>query len=558
MDIVYVTYNSEKWIEKCFFSLLNSNYDLKQLSIYVVDNGSTDNTVANLYRVKNRMQMHVKQFEIIEAKENLGFGKGCNLGFSKGNSDIVCFFNIDTEVLSDTISNLAAEIGTSDKDTAMWELRQFPYEHPKLYDPVTMDAAWSSGAAFAIKRQIYERLGGFDERIFMYAEDVDLSWRLRSFGHKIRYVPKAIILHYTYENAGAIKPNQHIYGVINNLMLRYRFGTICDIAMGHLQFWALMRRPSAFPHAKRKLLAQYAKHFFNIPHFLSHRAFGKSKVFSPQFCGWEYSVCREGGYYVNKLPAEAPMVSIIVRTCGRPAVLRETLNSLRNQTYPNIEVVVAEDGPNISEEMIRNEFGDMNVLYFATGKKVGRSKAGNLAMDKASGIYLNFLDDDDLFFADHVEVLVAALVQGSNRAAYAFAFETPIEVLSQNPYQYSVKHYNEVHKQEFNKVILCHHNYIPIQTIMFEKSLYLEYGGLDESLDALEDWDLWVRYSLHTNFTCIKKTTSIYRVPYDKKVNAKRQKELDEALLVVRNKHKEYTQKISVYDIAMMVEKGSY
>ena len=103
--------------------------------------------------------------------------------------------------------------------------------------------------------------------------------------------------------------------------------------------------------------------------------------------------------------------------------------------------------------------------------------------------------------------------------------------------------------------MLCHHNYIPIQTIMFEKKLFEEYGGLDESLDALEDWDLWVRYSLHTDFTCIKKTTSIYRVPYNRKENEKRQKALDEALIVVRNKHKDYIQRISVYDIAVMYER---
>ena len=64
----------------------------------------------------------------------------------------------------------------------------FPYEHPKIYDPVTQEAQWSSGAAFAIRCEVYERLGGFDEKIFMYGEDVDLSWRLRSFGYKIRYV----------------------------------------------------------------------------------------------------------------------------------------------------------------------------------------------------------------------------------------------------------------------------------------------------------------------------------------------------------------------------------
>ena len=176
-------------------------------------------------------------------------------------------------------------------------------------------------------------------------------------------------------------------------------------------------------------------------------------------------------------------------------------------------------------------------------------------MERASGKYLNFLDDDDLFFADHVEVLVSQLIKGKNRAAYTFAFETPIEVQSKDPYEYTVKRYDSVHKQEFNKIILCHHNYIPIQSIMFEKSLFEEYGGLDESLDALEDWDLWVRYSLHTDFTCVKKTTSIYRVPFNKKISSERQKDLDEALAVVREKHKGYIQNISVYELADMYAK---
>ena len=65
-----------------------------------------------------------------------------------------------------------------------------------------------------IRCEVYERLGGFDEKIFMYGEDVDLSWRLRSFGYKIRYVPKSVIMHYSYEEAGVVKPNQHVYGVI--------------------------------------------------------------------------------------------------------------------------------------------------------------------------------------------------------------------------------------------------------------------------------------------------------------------------------------------------------
>ena len=195
MDIVYVAYNSEKWIDKCFTSLLKSNYNLKDIHAYVVDNASTDNTVPALYKVKKKLDGKIGSFEVIESKKNLGFGKGNNLGFSKGKSDIVCFFNIDTEVLEDTLPELQASIDSSDKNTAMWELRQFPYEHPKLYDAITLEALWCSGAAFAMRREVFQKLHGFDEKIFMYAEDVDLSWRLRSYGYKIKYVPKSVIMH---------------------------------------------------------------------------------------------------------------------------------------------------------------------------------------------------------------------------------------------------------------------------------------------------------------------------------------------------------------------------
>lgn len=176
-------------------------------------------------------------------------------------------------------------------------------------------------------------------------------------------------------------------------------------------------------------------------------------------------------------------------------------------------------------------------------------------MQLANGKYLNFLDDDDLFFADHIEILVNDLEESKNLAAYTFAFETPIEIISKEPYCYKVQEYKSVHTQKFDRILLCHHNYIPIQCIMFEKSLFEKYGGLDESLDALEDWDLWVRYACHTSYDCIEKTTSLYRVPSAKNINEKRQKDLDQALEVVREKHKSYKMQISVYDLAMLWEK---
>lgn len=554
MDLIYVSYNSAKWIEKCFASILQSEYDLKKVSVYVVDNGSTDDSLKKLEQAKASCETQLRSFTIIESGKNLGFGGANNLGFEKGTDEIACFFNIDTELYPDTLANLEKDILESKEDVALWELRQFPYEHPKMYDALTHETTWASGAAFAVRREIYAQLGGFDDAIFMYAEDVDLSWRIRSFGYKLKYVPSATIKHYSYTEAGEVKPNQYVNSVVNNILLRYRFGGVRTVLRGHYQFLKIMLKPEAFPNSKKLLRKGYMKHFSQIPHFMKKGYCGPQKRYVPRFMGFDYAPIRDGAFYENEFPKEMPLVSIIVRTCGRPEVLRETLESLRSQTYPNIEVVVVEDGPDCAGKMIREDFSDLNILYHAMGKNVGRSKAGNKAMEMAHGKYLNFLDDDDLFYADHVEVLVKTLENSQNRAAYAFAFETPIEVESRDPYVYTVYDYLGVHKKHFNKIELCYHNYIPIQCIMFEKSLFEEYGGLDESLDALEDWDLWVRYSLHTDFDSVEKTTSIYRVPKVREINAKRQKELDDALVVVREKHKGYLQNVSVYDVAMMYQ----
>ena len=556
IDIIYVTYNSERWIPACFTSLLDSLYPSEDLNVYVVDNKSADQTLPALQRFRKERGSEFGTFKVIRSKKNLGFGKGNNLGFSRGGSDLVLFLNADTEVLPDTLTELVREVERSGKDVAMWELRQFPYEHPKLYDPVTMDAMWCSGAAFAVRREVFAALGGFDEGIFMYSEDVDLSWRARSFGYRIRYVPRSVVMHYSYENAGEVKPKQHVFGVINNLLLRYRFGSVYEILKGHMQFWSLMAIPQAFPGSKAYLLREYVKHFHRIPHFRSKKKKGNGGSFKPFFGGWDYAPVRDGGYYENRIPEKFPLVSVLVRTCGRPAILRETLMSLRNQTWPNLEVVVVEDGPEVSKDMIMEEFPDLNVVYEATGEKAGRSRAGNRAMELANGRYLNFLDDDDVFYADHVEVLAGELQRTENRAVYAFAYETPIEVKSRDPYRYEIKNYLGIHKQDFSRIILCHHNYIPIQSIMFEKSLFEEHGGLDVTLDQLEDWDLWVRYSLYTDFTCVRKTTSLYRVPADRKQLKERQGDLDKALKIVREKHKGYMQQLSVYDVATMYERS--
>ena len=74
------------------------------------------------------------------------------------------------------------------------------------------------------------------------------------------------------------------------------------------------------------------------------------------------------------------------------------------------------------------------------------------------------------------------------------------------------------HRQPFDRLTLWHHNFLPIQAVLFHRSLYERHGGFAEDMDQLEDWNLWTRYTLEDDFVLVEKTTSKYRVPADTRV----------------------------------------
>lgn len=84
-------------------------------------------------------------------------------------------------------------------------------------------------------------------------------------------------------------------------------------------------------------------------------------------------------------------------------------------------------------------------------------------------------------------------------------------------------------------------NLFPIQSVMFDRTLFEQYGGFDETLDVLEDWDLWLRYSMHCDFLRISAITSVYYTPFKSKKKQKREIALhsaDEQLAVRRSAYR--------------------
>ncbi|WP_298369936.1 class I SAM-dependent methyltransferase [Azospirillum sp.] len=132
---------------------------------------------------------------------NLGFGKGHNTlmrrAFEIG-TDFYLGVNPDGRLHPDCLAHLlrmAQAEAADDGPGSLLEAIQFPEEHPKWYDPRTFDTPWVSGACFLMPRSVYRATRGFDENMFLYCEDVDLSWRVRLAGFRTRICPAAIFLH---------------------------------------------------------------------------------------------------------------------------------------------------------------------------------------------------------------------------------------------------------------------------------------------------------------------------------------------------------------------------
>ncbi len=529
LDVSIVTYNSSAWL-RCFFkSLVEQDYSCDRIRLLATDNGSTDESYQQLEEFS---RTHGRRFaEVLVMRQiNLGFGAAHNRNLQRAAADYFLVTNVDLEFELNTLTRIVAFAIASPSDVASWECRQKPYEHPKYYNPVTLETRWSSSACVLFRTICLRQVGGYDEKLFLYGEDVDVSYRLRDQGYRLLYYPHAVCWHYTYASPMEFKSRQFLGNSLANLLLRLRFDNCINFLAIPFLYLSLWRNVLGRPKLVLSLIQLVFRFFWLAPSFILSRR--KSRTLFP-FRRFDYERRRDGAFF--QLPkavrTTSPLVSVIMRTYqGRLGYLREAVASVLNQTYANIELIVVEDGTTeFAREFLKScqDTSSFKIRYCAVPKK-GRSHAGNEGLAKSQGEFLAFLDDDDYLFADHIETLVTHLLDHPHYVgAYSIAVEVATKVLSLIPFRYEDVAYRTAYRQPFCQRLLWQRNYIPIQSMLFHRQLYERYGGFDEEMDMLEDWNLWTRYSQFHEFVLVEKTTSAYRVPATMQQQQERVKRLD-------------------------------
>ncbi len=202
--------------------------------------------------------------------------------------------------------------------------------------------------------------------------------------------------------------------------------------------------------------------------------------------------------------SEGPLVSVIVPTYNRPDMLMATLESVLNQTYQPLEIIVVNDGGLEVENLAGWLNRQGNITYVKHDRNRGLAAARNTGIKLARGKYLAYLDDDDLFYPEHLETLVTALEGSGYRVAYTDAHRAH---QVQEHGRYATVERDLPFSHDFHRDSLLVANQFPVLCLMHQKACLEEAGAFDESLTTHEDWDLWIRMALQEDFLHIKKIT---------------------------------------------------
>lgn len=199
ISIIILNWNGEKWLENCFVSIYQQTK--KNFEIILADNHSTDNSIE--YTKKNWPKIRIIRFS-----KNHGFAKGNNLAAQKARGDFLLFLNNDTKIEKNFLGQLLFILSQEEADILVPQAfgyqkeRVFPSKKPYLgldhysYPIFASQPFYADGSALFIRKTLFDRLGGFDESYFMFQEDIDLAWRARLLGAKIKPVPQAKVYHY--------------------------------------------------------------------------------------------------------------------------------------------------------------------------------------------------------------------------------------------------------------------------------------------------------------------------------------------------------------------------
>lgn len=204
-------------------------------------------------------------------------------------------------------------------------------------------------------------------------------------------------------------------------------------------------------------------------------------------------------------------VSVIMPTYNRITEIKESIRSVLNQGFKDFELIIVNDGGTAAVKEVVDSFCSEKIKYYMLDRNKGLAGALNEGILRAEGQYIAYLDDDDIYYPDHLGTLIDFIEKRPDcDAIYSNAWWCFGEIKGDAYVEKSRKLLGR-RPNRFDRDLLLRNNYISTLNILHRKECFRKSGLFNEDLEKVMDWELWLRFSLEHNFNQLNGVTGEYR-----------------------------------------------
>lgn len=194
---------------------------------------------------------------------------------------------------------------------------------------------------------------------------------------------------------------------------------------------------------------------------------------------------------------KAPLISVVIPTFNRPSFIERACNTVINQSYKNTEIIIVDDASTTSYVDAIEKLAFKNVVYIKHKKNGGGSAARNTGIEAAKGEYIAFLDDDDEWLPQKLEKQLQSLSENCQASHCGYAIKSSKKTRIETANVITLDDLRQNNKLASTTGLLC------------AKSV-LKDTMFDATLHRAQDWDIYIRIAMKTNFAYINEPLYIY------------------------------------------------
>jgi len=193
-----------------------------------------------------------------------------------------------------------------------------------------------------------------------------------------------------------------------------------------------------------------------------------------------------------------PLVTVLISTFNRRRYFAEALGSIVGQNYKNLQIIAVNDGGEDVSDIVKS-YNDPRLVFINRKENCGKAHSLNEALARAEGKYIAYLDDDDLYYPNHIETLVGVLENESDcQVAYSDLYKVYCKVFPDGSKQVLSKVVEFC--RDFDQFVMLYFNQTVHQSLMHRRDLLEKTGPYNEDLNILIDWDMTRRLSFFSDF----------------------------------------------------------